>query len=192
MNCFNNFTAPLWKIFIGNLLLMFCSLFYLLWWVVSYCPNSTRMSMNSGLYLTVAFITGIASVVLMVYGINSLSSHSDGLSVKVILISIGILFLILLPVTTIIFHRILTEELILIHIWAALELSAVVVLHGTGRFGSVRTMTLASLIGIATIVGLICYILYYRLDELASYRIGMIPLITDSLVMLVFMIVLVF
>ena len=192
MNFFQNFTAPLWEIFIGNLLLIFCSLFYLIWWIVSYCPNSIGTSTNSGLYLTVAFITGIAAVAFMFYGINSLSSYSNGLPVRVILISVGILFLILLPITNIIFHRILTSELILIHIWTALELSAVVVLHGIGRFGTVRTITLATLIGIATIVGLICYVLYYRLDELASYRTGMIPLITDALVMLVFMMVLVF
>ena len=192
MNCFHDFTAPLWEIFIGNLLLLLCSLFYLIWWVVSYRPNSNGMSVTGGLYITVAFITGITAVALMSYGINSLSSYSNGLPVRVILISVGVLFLILLPITTIIFHRILTEELILIHIWAALELSAVDVLHGTGRFDSVRTIILVTLIGIATVVGLICYMLYYRLDELASYWNGMIPLITDAFVMLVFLLLLAF
>jgi hypothetical protein len=192
MNCFHNFTAALWEIFIGNLLLLFCSLFYLLWWIVSYRPNSNGMSGTGGLYITIAFITGIAAVAFMSYGIHSLSSYSNGLPVKVILISVGVLFLILLPITTIIFNRILTEELILIHIWAALELSALNVLYGTDRFDSGRTIILVTLIGIATIVGLICYMLYYRLDEIASYWNGMIPLITDALVMLVFLLVLVF
>jgi hypothetical protein len=191
MHSFHNFTAPLWNIFIGNLLLLCCSLFYLIWWVVSYRPNSTGISATSGLYLTAAFITGIAAIALISYGISSLASDSNGLPVKVILISVGILFLVLLPVTTIIFHRTVTSELLLIHVWTALQLSAVVVLNGTGRFNTVRTIPLAILIGLATVVGLICYVLYYQLDEWASYWNGMIPLIADGLVALVFMVVLV-
>ena len=188
MNCFHNFTAPLWQIFIGNLLLLICSLFYLCWWVVSYRSNSIGISVISGLTLTIAFITGIAAAVVMFYGINSLSSNSGGLPVKVILIGLGILFLVLLSTTTVIFHRIVTSELLLIHLWAALVLSAVVVLHGTGHFNFAYTAILATLIGITTIVGLICYMLYYNLDESARYWNGMIPLIADSFVTLVFLV----
>ena len=76
------------------------------------------------------------------------------------------------------------------HIWAALELSAVTVLYGTGRFGMRNAVILAALVGIATVAGLICYILYYRLDVTASYWVGMVPLIADAFVMAVFLSVL--
>ena len=192
MNCFHNFTGPLWQIFIGNLLLFLCSLFYLIWWIVSYRPNSIGISVTSGLSITIASITGIAAVAAMFYGISSLSPSSNGLPVKVILISVFILFLVLLPTSIVIFHRTVTSELILIHFWVALVLSAVVVLHGTGHFNFAHTATLVTLTGIATVVGLICYMLYYSLDESARFWNGMIPLIADSVVSLVFLVVMLF
>ena len=188
MTCFHNFTAPLWKIFAGNLLLLFCSLFYLAWWVVSFRPNSSG-SPNGGFYISAAFITGVAAIVLMSGGVNSLSLDSKALPVRFILLGVAALFLIMLPVTAFAFHRIVTSELIIIHIWTALELSAVAVLYGR-RFGAGRAVTLAVLVGIATAAGLISYVLYYHLDETASYRAGMIPLMTDGFVMAVFLVML--
>jgi hypothetical protein len=140
MTCFHNFTAPLWEIFAGNLLLLFCSLFYLVWWVVSFRPNSSGGSAGV-FYITAAFITGVAAIALMSGGINSLSQDSKSLPVRFILLGSAALFLVLLLVTAIAFHRIVTSELIIIHIWAALELSVVAVLYGTGRFGSGRAAT---------------------------------------------------
>jgi len=186
MTCFHNFTAPLWEIFAGNLLLLFCSLFYLVWWVVSFRPNSSGGSAGV-FYITAAFITGVAAIALMSGGINSLSQDSKSLPVRFILLGSAALFLVLLLVTAIAFHRIVTSELIIIHIWAALELSVVAVLYGTGRFGSGRAATLAVLVGIATVIGLICYVLYYRLDGTASYWNGMVPLMMDAFVMAVFL-----
>ena len=37
---------------------------------------------------------------------------------------------------------------------------------------------------------MICYVLYYRLDETAGYRIGMVPLAADAFVMAVILAVL--
>jgi hypothetical protein len=79
-----------------------------------------------------------------------------------------------------------TSELLIIHIWVALEFSAIVVLNGTGVFGSGRAVTMAVLVGIATIVGVVCYVLYYRLEGMSSYRVGMVPLATDAFVVAVF------
>jgi hypothetical protein len=189
MTCFRDFTAPLWEIFAGNLLLLFCTLFYLAWWVVSYRPNSSG-GPAGGFYLTAAFITGVAAIALMSGGINALSRGSKGLPVMYILLGVAALFFVLLLVTAVTFHRIVTSELILMHVWAALELCAVAVLYGAGRLGAGRAGTLAALVGIATVAGLICYVLYYRLDETASYRAGMVPLSTDAFVMAVFLVLL--
>jgi hypothetical protein len=186
MTFFRSFTTPLWEIFTGNLLLMICSLFYLGWWVVSYRPNSSGGSAG-GFYITAAFITGIAAITLMSVGINSLSQDAKGLPVRFILMGSAALFFVLLLVTSIAFHRMVTSELMILHIWAALELSVVAVLYGTGRFGAGRAGALAALVGIATIAGLICYVLYYRLDETARYWNGMVPLTTDAFVMAVFL-----
>jgi hypothetical protein len=186
MTYFHNFTAPIWEIFFGNLLLLFCSLFYLVWWIVTFRPNSSAG--QGGMFcITAAFLTGVAAIVLMSAGVNALSQDSRGLPVRFILIGGAALFFILLMATVMVFHRTVTSELIIIHIWAVLELSAVAVLYGTGHFGTGRTVTLTALVGVAIVVNLICYVLYYRLDAMASYRDGMVPLITDAFVMAVFL-----
>ncbi len=186
VTCFRNFSAPLWGIFAGNLLLLVCSLFYLAWWALSFRPNSSG-GPAGGFYLTAAFITGFAAIALMSGGVNTLSQDSKGLPVKFILMGGVAFFIVLLLVTAVGFHRIVTSELIILHIWAVLELSAVAVLFGTGRFGAGQTATLATLVGIAAVAGLVCYVLYYRLDEAARYWSGMVPLAAAALVMAVFL-----
>ncbi len=186
MNFFHNFTTPLWGIFFGNLLLLFCSLFYLAWWVVSFRPDASA-GPGGGFFITAAFIAGLAAIVLMSGGISSLSQNSKSVPVWIILLGITALFLILLPVTSIAFHRVVTSELIIIHIWAALELCAVVVLYGTGRFGTGRALTLTALVLIAFVIGLICYVIHYRLDSTAAYWNGMVPLAVDSFVAAAFL-----
>lgn len=186
MICFRSFTAPLWEIFAGNLLLLFCSLCYLAWWIVSFNPNSSGGTIGTT-YLVAAFITGVAAIALTSSGIKWLSQDSKGLPVRFIVLGSVAVFLILILVTIIAFNRMATSELLIIHIWAALELSMVAVLYGTGHFGLGRMAILTALVGIAFVVGLICYILYYRLDGTASYWDGMIPLIMDAFVMSVFL-----
>jgi hypothetical protein len=186
MTYFQKFTPPIWKIFTGNCLLLFCSLFYLIWWVDVFRPNASETSLVGMFCITAAFITGFAALVLMSFGIQSLSCSVKGVPVRYILIGCGALFVIMLLVTVLVFHRPMTSELIIIHIWTTLQLSAVTVLFNTGRFGTGRAVILVVLTGIATIIGLISYVLYYRLEGIASYRDGMIPLIVDAIVMAVF------
>lgn len=186
MKCFHNFTPSLWEIFSGNLLLFICSVFYLVWWVVSFRTNSSGGSADL-FCIMAALISGFVAIVLLAAGIHSLSHHSDSLPVRFILIGIAVLFIVLLMVTTSVFHRPPTSELMIIHIWTALELSAVIVLYGTGRWGSGRTAILTILVAITAIAGLICYMLYYHLTGMQSYWDGMIPLIMDAFVMAVFL-----
>jgi len=190
MTCFHNFTAPVWQIFAGNLLLLICSLFYLVWWVVCFRPDASGKTAGGSagvIYITAAFITGIAAIVLLSGGINILSKDAKSVPVWLILLSGTVLFVVMILVTTAVYRRPMTSELIIVHIWAVLELCAVVVLYGTGRFGLGRTVLLLTLLGIAFVAGMICYVLYYRLEGTAGYRDGMAPLIIDASVMAVFL-----
>jgi hypothetical protein len=172
------------EIFIGNASLLICSLLYLAWWVVTFKPGCSGMR-NGAYYLAGAFITGIAAIILMSAGINALSSQSSGTPVRYIIIAGTVLYAVLFIITNKTFHRRTTSELIIIIIWAVIEVCAITVLNGTGRLSSGQTLLLSVLAGLATVVGLICYVAYYRLNALASYLIGMIPLITDVAVMVV-------
>jgi hypothetical protein len=181
MTCFRNFTGPIWAIFGGNLLLLSCMLFYLVWWIVSYRPNSSGGP--AGVFsITAALITGVAAIILMSGGITSLSEDSKGFPVKFILLGAAALFFVMLLVTSTAFHRTVTSELMIVHLWAALELSVLAVLYGTGHLGLGRAVILAVLVGIAFIISLICYVLYFRLSGTASYWDGMMPLVMAAFV----------
>lgn len=187
MTWFRNFTAPLWGLFAGNLLLLICILFYLAWWIVSFRPNSSSGGPSGTFFILSAFVAGITAVVLTTGGISALSQDSVGSPVKLILLGAVALFFVLLLVTTVVFHRVVTSELLLIHAWAAMELSAIAALFVSGHLSPGLTGFLTVLAGIAFIVSIICYVLYYRLDETASYRVGMIPLISAAFFMAVFL-----
>ncbi|MBC3889565.1 hypothetical protein GH810_14725 [Acetobacterium paludosum] len=191
MMYFRNFNAELWGIFVGHLLLLFCCIFYLAWWIVTFRPNAS-VGPTGVCYITAAFITGIAAVALLCWGIAALSKHSESIPVWLILVGVAALFVVLLLLTTMVFQRIVTSELLIILVWTGLELSAITVLFGTGRFGPETGVILAVLVGIVTVVSLICYVLYYHLDETLSYWIGMVPLTFSGLFCAAFLGVLAF
>lgn len=187
MEFFHDFTAPMREAFAGNLLLLLCSLFYLVWWIVCFRPGASGSSAGGGVCLALAFLTGIASVFAFSGGIRALAAVSKGVPVRWILLGAAVSYLVLLGVTAVFFRRPVTSELILVHIWAALELSLVAVLYGAGRFGAGRAAVLTALIAAASAAGLVCYVLYYRLGGTASFVDGIVPLASDAAVMAVFL-----
>ncbi|NTV89301.1 MAG: hypothetical protein HGA22_02905 [Clostridiales bacterium] len=102
MTCFHDFSAPLWEIFTGNLLLLFCSLFYLVWWIIAFRPNSPGGTSGTP-FIIAALAAGLLAVILLSIGISTLSNESKGLPVKFILLGGVVLFLVLLPVTSVVF-----------------------------------------------------------------------------------------
>jgi len=108
MTCFHNFAAPVWQIFAGNLLLLICSLFYLVWWVVCFGPNAPGKAAGGSagmIYLTGAFISGIAAIVLLSIGISTLSKDAKSVPVWLILLGGTVLFVVMFLVTTAVYHR---------------------------------------------------------------------------------------
>lgn len=187
---FRDFTIPLWKIFSGNLLLFFTIVFYIAWWMVTFRPNKTRRTAGAGFFLVLAILTGAAAITIKFSGIETLSQAGKGFPVVYILLGAVALYIILLAITRIAFQRPVTAELLLITVWAALEGSAIAVLQGSGRFNPGQAWTLAALTLLATCVGIVCYILYYRLDDISRFWNGLIPLLVDAGVVTLFLAVL--
>jgi hypothetical protein len=185
MTLFRSFTTPLWEIFIGNLLLFLCTFFYIAWWRAEFKPNSGN-GPSGAIFIGLALITGIAGLVLMSHGIGSLSEYTKGLQIKFIIAGSAALFVVILIITVIVFHRIVTFELIIIHIWTALELCAIAALYGTERFNAASAAILNALTGLAFVTGIICYVVYYRLDETGRYWIGLVPIAADAFVAFIF------
>ena len=178
-----NFNVSERQIFRGNILLIVCCAFYLAWWLLAFKPTGAIKGMKTGWLLIPAFAAGLAAIILAVKGIQSAS-------VGAILFPSGLLFwgavaayLILLAVTRLFFHRQVTTELFLIVGWVGLALSEINVLYGMGRFSHGLSVVFAVVIGVAALISLVCYVLYYNLRDRTGYFDGMIPLFMVALVM---------
>lgn len=179
---FADFSVPMKRIFWGSLLLVACCAFYLAWWIVAFRPNAAATrGVKTGLLLLGAVAAGIAAVALMLSGITAVPRGAVLFPPHSILWGGAAAYLILLAVTWLLWKRPVTTELILIVGWAMLELSAVDALYGAGRFRRGPATGLSVMIGLATVLCLVCYVLYYRLGQKESYTDGMIPLITGML-----------
>ena len=180
MHWFRDFSTPLWEIFGGNLLLLVTLAFYIAWWVALFGPRGDSQSGSAGFLIAAAFFAGLASIALLLKGIDSLSGAGQGFPVTYILAGAAAFYFVSFAVTVLAFRRILTSELLLITVWAALELSVIAVLQGSGRFGPYQVWTLIALVGLATVVGMVAYVQHYRLDEAARFWNGLVPLLVDA------------
>lgn len=171
------------KLFWGNILLVICSAFYLAWWIVAFRPKSASKGLGTNLLLLAAVAAGIGAVVFMTRGIST-APHPVALFPSGLILWGGIaVYLILLVVTAFLLRRQVTTELFLIIGWAMLELSAIDALYGTGQAAFPISVFLIIVIAVAVVVSMICYLLYYRLEQTAGYSDGMIPLIVDAAAM---------
>ena len=190
MTWFRDFNIPLWEVFGGNLLLVATLGFYIAWWTAAFRPNADGQTTGAGFFLTIALFAGVAAVAILVLGIEALSQVGQGFPVMVILLGAAAVYILLLAVTKVVFQRAVTSELLLIVVWAALECSVLAVLRSSGRFSLGQALTVGALVALATGIGLVCYVLHYRLDETARFWNGLIPLIVDAGVVTVFLAVL--
>jgi hypothetical protein len=183
---FHNFTGGNWKIFSGNILMLITCMCYIAWWVAAFRPGRTARSSAPAL-ITLTLATGICSLILLGLGIGKLSE--SGRIFPMIYIPAGavLLYIILLIITKQMFNRVVTSELLIMILWAAFEIAAGNVLAGNGSLGTPATIALMILIAAATCAGLVCYILYYRLDGVAGFLDGLIPIAVDGLVVAIFL-----
>ncbi|MPM75161.1 hypothetical protein SDC9_122152 [bioreactor metagenome] len=122
-------------------------------------------------------------MVLTVKGMSAVPHETKLFPARSILWGGFAAYFVLLAITCFLFKRQVTTELILIVGWAMMELSEIDALYGAGRFGLKAAVILSVMIGLAAVISLLCYVLYYRLEQTAGYIDGMIPLIIVTLVM---------
>lgn len=178
-----NFDFPSKQIFWGNLLLIVCCAFYLIWWVLAFRPVGGVRGMKTGWLLLPATAAGLAAVILAIRGILSASVGKALLPGGWLLWGGIAAYVLLLAVTRLLFQRQVTTELLLIVGWAVLALAEINTLYGIGRFSHAEAVVFIAVIAVAALISLVCYVLYYRLGDLAGYIDGMIPLALAALVM---------
>ena len=182
---FQNFTTQIREIFYGNLLMVICSIFYLIWWGITFRPGAGGTAVGT-ICIGLAFILGVMGVVLTVKGLNGRQLQAQTQTIPVWGIAAGgaITYVILLAVTSGLLHRQVTSELLIITAWAVLELSLVSFLYGVGRFSMPVTLGSVILILVAATISMVCYLLYYSLAPYPGFIDGMIPLIAVAVVMM--------
>ena len=113
-------------LFKGILMLAACSGCYLVWWGVAFYPERHVPLWLSGILLVATAACGIMAVNWMAQGIFQAEKVRAGIPGGWILAGGVIGYVVLLVISNIIFHRMVTTELFLIIGWAVLNLITVV------------------------------------------------------------------
>lgn len=187
----HDFSFPAKQLFRSNILLIICCALYLTWWLLAFKPVGAVKGMKTGWLLIPAFAAGVVAIILAVKAIASASIGASLFSSGLLLWGGIAAYLIFLAVTRLLFKRPVTTELFLIVGWAVLTLSEINTLYGIGRFSHGLTVIFAFVVGVAMLVSLVCYMLYYNLGDRAGYYDGMVPLLIAALVMVSISIVMV-
>ncbi len=170
---------PARQMFWGDILLVGCCVFYLLWWVLAFKPTGAIKGMRSGWLLIPAFILGVAAMSLIIFGgVGALAlGGSSFFSIRILVVLGVISYVVLLVVTRLAFHRQVTTELFLIVGWTVLVFLESNALYGMGLVTRNGAIGLFAAAIVVAALSMVCYILYYGLDERKGYVDGMIPLI---------------
>ena len=169
--------------FLGNVLFIVCCAFYLAWWLLAFRPSGAINGMKTGWLLIPASIAGLAGVILIVQTILAENPAKHLLPGTYILWGGIAVYLILLAVTVLLLKRPATSELLLIVGWGMLALAEINRLFGIGLFSHRMSIIFLLVICTVVVISLVCYILYYRLDEISGYIAGMVPLLLAALTM---------
>ena len=174
----------------GNLAMVACCIFYLIWWSIAFNPNRKFAMTPKVVLFLCTFAAGLAGVLLMVDGINRLQPERGSITNVGIVAAGFIAYFVLLALTYLIMHRQVTTELALIVGWTVLEACVVNSLYRAGLMGVTPAIAAVVVIVVAAVIGMACYLAYYNLEAQVAFYDGMVPLILFAVVE-AFMIVLV-
>ena len=161
----------------GNILLIFCCLFYLVWWLIAFKPKGAVKGIKSGWLLIPAALCGLAAVILICKAISATAKEARLIPVLVIFIIGVVLYFVLLAGTWFIMKRQVTTELFLIVGWAALACAEISALYAGGAYSKAAAIIFIIVIILMAAASMVCYLLYYNLDSVKGYIDGIIPLL---------------
>ena len=171
------------KIILGQFFLIVCCVFYLVWWYRGYRPgvNAQRTSGINGILLLITAAFGLLGAFLSAGPASILSKPR--MDPAMIIIAGIFAYIVLLLITKVIFHRVVTAELLLITAWTVLELSVINTLNAAGGLPDKRFYIMFAVIIAAFIISMILYVAYYRMEEMKAFYAAMVPLVTESAAM---------
>lgn len=173
------------KVIAGQILLVICCIFYLIWWYRGFRPgmNVSRIGGINGVLLLITAAFGMSGLVL------SLMPVPEDLPRKIsvgYIVGVGVIvYLGLLLLTRHVFQRIVTSELFLIVGWTMLEIVVITKLNATGGLSDVRFSFMCLVFAIAFVISMVLYVAYYRMEEMKAFYAAMVPLVTEAVSMII-------
>lgn len=170
------------RILAGQILLVVCSVIYLIWWSISFRPGQqvNRTGGLRGVLLLVTAAAGLSGVYLSVAGLNAIPKGEEKLN-GVLVCILGIaLYFIMMAVTVTVWKRPVTTELVLITGFLVLEVCTANALNAAGRLSDTRFLIALLFNAAAYIAGMVLYVLYYRVEEWRAFYLAMVPLAVDG------------
>ena len=164
----------------GQILLIVCCIFYMIWWYRGFRPNveADRLGGINGILLLITAILGVAGILFSLMPTPETAGTKYG---QMYIIIGGIAaYIILMVITKVAFNRIVTSELFLIVGWTTLELSLLNRLDGSGLLSGTRLMAVYVSVLLAFIISMVLYVAYYRMEDNAAFYSAMVPLITEA------------
>lgn len=157
-----------------------CAVLYLVWWCVFFAPDATgHKPAPVGALRAVGVACILGAVVCGGLAVRDMArgmADLPGQAVPGLWINVGCvaLYVALAAVTVRLFDRPITTELALFCAWCALELNVASHLVAAGSPGAATLVVALALVTLAACT--VCYTLYYRLEYVASFWDGCVPL----------------
>ena len=167
----------------GQILMVICCIFYLVWWFLGYRPG-IEVNRAAGVNGVLLFLTAAFGIAGLVYSLMP-SEETSVCKYRQLFIVIGGItaYIILLLITKYGFGRIVTAELFLIVGWTMMELSILNRLSGSGLLVGAKLVAMYVVIAIAFVISMVLYVAYYRMEDMKAFYAAMIPLITEGVSM---------
>ena len=165
-----------------------CCLLYLAWWCVFFWPRADGTEVPGALraFGVVCILGAVACGAIAAFSISSGAGSLASAVPGWVIWSGGVVaYAILLWVTTLVFKRQPTTELMLFVAWTALELSAANGLAGSGAASGIVVGLVIALALVCLCASLVCYVRYYQLPAWPSFIDGCIPLVGIGIVSVV-------
>ena len=186
--------SPFYGMLAGHLLILLTGVFWSVYWTMLFHAEESKAPLPSGLLPAATVLCGFGALIVMSLAIAALAPGAGRMPFQLWQIPVwGVVFFVLwLAVSTLVFKRVVTSELFLIPMWAVLQACVLHALAGSGWLSGSQTAVSAVLTSAAFLVGLVCYVLHYRLDDNGRFINGLVPYVGFGVVALTVDVLLVF
>lgn len=172
------------EIITGQFLLSLGALFYTGWWLTAFRPDARSGGALSALLFLCLAVFGLSGTALTVHGIHGLPLPPSWPGGTMLLALALLVYFLLLTGSVKLFGRKPTTELILLVLWALMEIMVLGVLHEAGALAGAAYGLIWAAVAAASLIAFAAYMMYYRMDDNTAYITGAVPLLVDGAVTL--------